>query len=421
MGDTKIDYQTSSRDQSKLIPKQGVINNRLSPEEKLKMQSSQFTLGCSPNEYFTNYNTEYYDKLPLQSGQRNECKDIKNKFLASKYIMGNDKVKWDTMNQREYTPKKLENNRYAARKQNTEFKSLKEDRDFRSEAMLSWNEKPLTNNKLSPERISELRGNHFKLSNGDDRDMNTKYKIDYVDPRLQKVNQNYISCNIDPRKYRESQWSMSGENKVVDFSTTYGRTMTPKKYSPNEGYSNAHLSTIKIGEDKNQPEDYKSAYVGDYGKRNLFDSNYYLHNEDKDMARSIRKNNSNSHLETFKGKGEYDTTMNHYYKYDEEEAKNARNKLSMEKKMKLKGSNYKLSEGDEFEKETSNKRDYVPYKLNKIERIQSGSRNNDSMGINQGLFDGQTTYNTEYTKKPLPVSDYEYFENYLKRRYKEFH
>jgi hypothetical protein len=248
--------------------------------------------------------------------------------------------------------------------------------------------------------------------------MNTVNKVDYKDPRLDK-NHNYGSYNIDPNRFRKSQWSINGGNDANYFNTTYSRTMTPKKISPQDLSNNANLRTsIQIGSDKLGQDDYQSVYTNNFGNRNLMNGDYYINSNDKKMVDNIKQFNKNSHLELLKGQGKYNTTMNEDYKYNPNAAKSAFNPLDPQARINLRGTHYQLGDNNEMEKETTNRRDYRVHPLSNFERITSGKRNFESMnmGNNNTIFEGETIYQTDYTKKPLPREDND-IDIYLYNKY----
>ena len=472
LGNTPVNYQTSSQAQSEMIPIKGRYDNRLTDEMKQKFRKSQFTLGSSKNDFSTDYNLEYYDKSSLNNkSNANELKAIREKLRGSNYDMGNDKltyisenagkytkpvlnydelkqtklqteentknlrsghfdlgnenIPWNTSNRDQFTPKKIDNNRYNSELNNLirqgNFQKSEENRDFKSETMDSYNKKPLANNRVSDEFRNNLRRNHFDIGdNNFNNDMNTVNKIDYKDPRLDK-NHSYGAIVLDPNKFRRSQWSINGGNDGNYFNTTYSRTMTPKKLLPQDLSNNANLKTsIQIGNDKLNQEDYQSVYTDNYGNKHLMDGNYYINNNDKKMADNIRKFNKNSHLELLKGQGNYNTTMNEDYKYNPNDAKNAYNPMDPQARINLRGTHYQLGDSNEMEKETSNRRDYRAFPLSNMERITSGKRNIESMNMGKGnnIFDATTIYQTDYTKKPLPREDNE-IDIYLFNKYEK--
>ena len=437
---------------------------------KQKLQRSQFTLGSSKNDFSTDYNLEYYDKSSLNNKSNlNELKAIREKLRGSNYDMGNDKltyisenagkytkpvldlnelkqsklqteentknlrsghfdlgkekVPWNSTNREIFTPKKIDNNRYNAELNSLiregHFQKSEENRDFKSETMDSYNKKPLTNNRVTDEFRNKLRSNHFDIGDkNSNNDMNTVNKIDYKDPRLDK-NYNYGGFNIDPNKFRKSQWSINGGNDGNYFNTTYSTVMTPKKILPQDLSNNANLRTsIQIGNDKLNENDYQSNYNDNYGNKKLLDGNYYINNNDKKMADNIKNFNKNSHLEILKGQGDYNTTMNEDYKYNPNDAKNAYNPMDPQARINLRGTHYSLGDNGEMEKETSNRRDYRAFPLTNMERITSGKRNIESMNMGTGnsIFDAATIYQTDYTKKPLPREDEE-IDMYLFKKY----
>ena len=471
LGTSPVNYQTSSQAQSESIPNDGKYhNNRLTEETKQRLRKSQFTLGTSKNDFSTGYNLEYYDKSNLnRSGSYNESKAIKEKLRGSDYELGNDKlnyisenagqftkpvlnldeikktkmqtdqntknlrsqhfdfgqekVPWNSVNREVFTPKKSDNNRYSSqlneliRKGN--FQKPEETRDFTSETQLSYSKKPLVNNSLSQEFKENLRRNHFDFGDKNYKgDVNTVNREDFKDPRLDK-NYTYGREQLDPYRFRRSQWSLAPQNGENYFNTTYSRTMTPKHLSPEDISNNANLHTsIQIGGDKLDKEDYKSVYDANFGNKNLMDGYYYINNSDKKIFDNIKKFNKNSHLELLQGKGDYNTTMNEDYKYNPNDAKSAYNPLNVEARNNLRTSHYQLGVNNEMEKVTSNRRDYIPYAPMKMERITSGKRNYESMGKdpNGNVFDANTIYQTDYTKKPMPKED-ENIDLYLYNKY----
>ena len=471
LGNTPVNYQTSSQAQNESIPNDGKYhNNRLTEENKQRLRQSQFTLGSSKNDFNTDYNLEYYDKSSFNNtGKNNESKAIKEKLRGSNYEIGNDKlnyisenagqftkpvlnydeikktkmqtevttknlrsqhfdfgqekVPWNSINREVFTPKKIDNNRYNSqlneliRKGN--IQKPEENRDFTSETMLSYGKKPLVKNSLSQEFKENLRRNHFNF--GDENykgDVNTVNREDFKDPRLDK-NYTYGRSQLDPYKFRKSQWSLAPQNGENYFNTTYSRTMTPKKLSPEDMSNNANLHTsIQIGGDKLNKEDYQSVYGTNFANKNLMDGNYYVNSNDKKIFDNIKKFNKNSRLELLQGKGDYNTTMNEYYKYNPTEAKSSFRPLNIEARNNLRGTHYQLGDNNEMEKETSNRRDYIAYAPLKMERITSGKRNYESMGKdpNGNVFDANTIYQTDYTKKPMPKED-ENIDLYLYNKY----
>ena len=466
-----MNYQTSAQAQSESIPKDGKYHsNRLTDEVKQRLRRSQFTLGTSKNDFSTGYNLEYYDKSSLnRSGSYNESKAIKEKLRGSDYELGHDKlnyisenagqftkpilnyeeikktkmqtdqntknlrsqhfdfgqekVPWNSVNREVFTPKKTDNNRYNSqlneliRKGN--FQKPEETRDFTSETMLSYSKKPLVNNSLSQEFKENLRRNHFDIGDNNYKgDVNTVNREDFKDPRLNK-DYSYGRQQLDPYRFRRSQWSLAPQNGENYFNTTYSRAMTPKKLSPEDTSNNANLRTsIQIGGDKMDKEDYQSVYDSNFGNKNLMDGNYYINNSDKKIFDNIKRFNKNSHFELLQGKGDYNTTMNDDYRYNPNDAKSAYSPLNVEARNNLRRTHYQLGVNNEMEKVTSNRRDYIPYPPLKMERITSGKRNYESMGKdpNGNVFDANTIYQTDYTKKPMPKED-ENIDLYLYNKY----
>ena len=362
LGNTPVNYQTSAQAQSQQIPNDGRYhNNRLTEETKQRLRKSQFTFGTSKNDFNTDYNLEYYDKSNLNNSTNyTESQKIKEKMRGADYKVGNDKlnyisenagqftkpvlnydeikkakiqtenttknlrsqhfdfgqekIPWKSVNREVFTPKKIDNNRY-----NTKMMELirkgniqkpEETRDFTSETMLSYSKKPLVNNSLSQEFKENLCRNHFDIGDNNYKNQaNTVNREDYKDPRLDK-NYSYDKSKLDPYRFRRSQWSLAPDNGENYFNTTYSRTMTPKKLSPEDISNNANLKTsIQIGGDKLDKEDYKSNYDFNFGNKNLMDGNYYINNSDKKLFDGIKQFNKNSHFELLQGQGDYKTTI----------------------------------------------------------------------------------------------------------------
>ena len=471
LGNSPVNYQTSYQADTEAIPNDGKYhNNRLAEETKQRLRQSQFTLGSSKNDFNTGYNLEYYDKSSFNNRSNlTESKAIKEKLRGSNYDVGSDKtnyvsenagqftkpvlnldeikktklltesttknlrsqhfdfgqekIPWQSMNREVFTPKKLDNNRYNSKMNELirrgNIQKPEETRDFTSETMLSYNKKPLVNNSMSQEFKENLRRNHFDIGDNNYKgEVNTVNREDFKDPRLDK-NYTYGKSQLDPYKFRKSQWSLAPQNGENYFNTTYSRTMTPKKLNKEDISNNANLHTsIQIGGDKLNKEDYQSVYDSNYGNKNLMDGNYYINNSDKKLFDNIKKFNKNSHIELLQGQGDYNTTMNEDYKYNPTDAKSAYNPLNEQARTNLRSSHYQLGINNEIEKETSNRRDYVAYTPLKMERITSGKRNYESMGKdpNGDVFDANTIYQTDYTKKPMPKED-ENFDLYLYNKY----
>ena len=256
------------------------------------------------------------------------------------FDFGQEKIPWNSINRSVYTPKKIDNNRYAKSELNElirkgNIEKPEESRDFTSETMLSYNKKPLINNSMSQEYKNNLRRNHFDIGDANYKEeANTVNRVDYKDPRLND-NYTYTKEKLDPNRFRSSQWSLGSEKGENYFNTTYLRTMTPKKLKPEDISNNANLRTsIQIGDNKMNKEDYKSVYVSNYENKNLMNGNYYINNSDKKIFDNIKTFNRKSHIEFLQGQGDYNTTMNEDYKYNPSQAKGAYNPLNVEARNK---------------------------------------------------------------------------------------
>ena len=457
LGNTPVNYQTSSQAQSEDIPPTMYLNTDANAEEiKTRLQKSHFILGNDNDNYTTKYNSEYFNKNPLMGDQnKEEYERISNKLKEThiapiseeinyesetqdKYrkpnlssgnnnlnnistaalqqshlSLGNQDVPWISSSRYYMTPKKSsENKRYiSTEKLQRSHISLSTDKDgrdgrnFKSEAMDSFVEFPikLSKNNLDPALKNNLRKEHFNFGNDDNSNNRiSSNRVDFQDPR---TNQRYVpklyQNEIDPQKYRKSNWTISNGDERDFFKSTYNNMMTPKK--PETKKTNIEVNTfkssIKIG--NSGPNDFLSEYKKKY---NDFILNLKNRNQDKKLMETIA-NIRRSHFDFGDNKNDYATTNNDTYKYNPKLAKAGRGKMDPNMKNNLMSSHYELGMGNDMETITSNRRDYRGYPGYKGNKIVEPNNSSHVFTRNTNVFEGESIYMSDYTEKPLPCPD----------------
>ena len=364
------------------------------------------------------YETETSDKYKKPDINYNDFANNKNQILIntaelqkSHLDLGSNGAPWISTNRYHFTPKKnLENKRYnmGRKLQTSNIGFNKEDRNFKSEAMEEFVEKsPLKNDIDKMIIMDNSRRNHFDI--GSDKDSlsnaNTANRLDYQDPRLNKNYQPTIKEKVSPEKYRKSNWTISNGDERDFFKSTYDQMMTPKQVVENKPVeSTTFKSSIKIGSDNCDKNDFQSEY-----KRNFEEKKTSQNQKDADEINEVIYNIKNSHFKLGEGKNSYDTTTGEAFKYDKENAKNGRGQLDPNLKRELMSSHYELGVDNKRETMTSNRRDYVDYKLKHVNKSYAG--NNTVSSVNFGnerlhnKFNAETIYMSDYTEKPLPVEE----------------
>ena len=469
LGDSKLNYQTSSQAQNEDIPTKIYQKTDGNLEDnKTRLQRSHFVFGNDFNDYITKYSSEYYDKNPLRNKKNKNKSDfelIANKlkethiapiseeinyetetqdkyrkpnisiseFLNNKtnqtinttklqkshLKFGRHQVPWISTSQYFLTPKKnnTKNSRYSSneelQKSHIALSKDKDGRNFTTENMDSYVEFPLNFNKnsIDVDLKNNLRRSHFKLGSEDNSNNRiTSNRIDYQDP---KQNKNYLpklfKNKIDPQKFKRSNWTISNGDERDFFKSTYNQMMTPKQPEINiKPEINTFKSSIKIG-GKANPEDFQSEYKNKF--HNKLRMNLNADSEYKKLMETIA-NIRRSHFNFGDNKNDYGTTNNESYQYDPNMAKLGRGKLNENLKNNLRSSHYELGMGNDMEKMTSNRRDYRGYPGyvgNK--RVEPDNSSNIFKG-KKNIFEGETIYMSDYTEKPLPNPD-ETFPDYL--------
>jgi hypothetical protein len=455
LGNTPVNYQTSSQAQSEEIPLENYLNTDGNADEiKNRLQKSHFILGNDNNNYTTKYISEYYNKNPLLkdknkeeyerisnklkethiapisdeinyesetqdkyrkpnlSSSNNNLNNISTAALQQSHLsLGNQDVPWISSSRYYMTPKKsTENKRYISteklQRSHLSLSMDKDGRNFKSEAMDSFVEYPLnlSRNNLDPVLKNNLRKEHFNFGNEDDPNNRiSSNRVDFQDPR---TNQRYVpklhQNEIDPQKYRKSNWTISNGDERDFFKSTYNNMMTPKKPEIKKNIEvNTFKSSIKIG--NNGPGDFLSEYKKKYNDNKLL-LNLKNSSKDKKMMETIA-NIRRSHLDFGDNKNDYSTTNNDTYQYNPKLAKAGRGKIDENLKNDLMSSHYELGMGNNMETITSNRRDYRGYPGYIGSRKAEHDNSSHVFLRNRNIFEGESIYMSDYTEKPLPCPD----------------
>ena len=456
LGNTPIDYKTSSDALNESIPKNiryNTDNNYI--DNKTNLQRSHFILGNQNNDYITKYSSEYYNKIPLlNNNNKNELELISNKLKEthitplsqeinydsetkdkfrepninipdiinnkknlkintsklqeSHLSLGKQEVPWITSNRYYLTPKNnIENKRYLSteklQKSHDIFPNDKNEKNYKSETMASYVEMPLNFNRNSIDLNlkNNLRREHFTFGNEDNINKISSNRMDFQDPRNNKNYMPFLKKDLDIQKFRRSNWTISNGDERDFFKSTYNQMMTPKKPEVNKANEiTTFKSSIKIGENTNDPKDYLSEY------KNKFDDNKLKINlnnkkEDKKLMETIA-NIRKSHLNFGDNKNDYYTTTGETYKYDPKLAKEGRGELNKKLKDNLMDSHYELGMGNDIEKTTSNRRDFRSYPGFIANKKVEADNSSHIFNRNRNVFEGESIYMSDYVEKPLP-------------------
>ena len=469
LGDTPLNYMTSSQEQNESIPKKIIYDPKNKNENlKTKFQNSNFQFGNEENDYISDYKSKYIDKSKM-SNLNNEYKElIKNKNkktsivtgedlidynteTSSKYIkpnvnysqilkeknnltintkelqkdhiglFGNNPLSYSTTNRALFTPK-YENNRYNKNIINPNLQNSHiflgrnddEKNVYQSEFMSSFGKKPILSNSFDIEKLRNLRASHFQLGNDFSIDnMNTVNKKDFQDPKFCKNYLLYKQTNkIDPLKYQKSNWSISaGEEN--DYKSAYAKMMTPKPVSKmnnnilNKGRLQTFKSSIIIGSGDNK-DNYLSEYKKHYNKGLIY--NFDEDKKNKENINLITNFIKNSHVNFGDNKNDYITTNNKNYRYDSDSAKKGRGILDSALLGNLRCSHYEIGDKNAQMEQTSNRRDYKAYPEYKNENVAANVIKTSSSvklgNIYQNRFKGESIYMSDYTEKQLPNDDF---------------
>ena len=454
LGNYPTNYETSMGSQSVSIPKK--ITYKFDDSlNKIKLQKTNFILGNDKNEYTTKYSSEYFNKIPFLKNNNNEIEMISNKLkethiappittkinyeseAQSKFkkplinesnqakintaalqkshlSLGSNTIPWISTNRYFLTPKNIsttDNKRYnydtKIRESNIVFSQEKEHPNFRTENMDSYGEIPLTfeQNKLDINLKNNLRKEHFSFGNEDHP--NNRISLNQINYRNPNLYNNYRPMNLknilDINKLRKSNWTISNGDERNFFKSSYELAMTPKKPEIKEKKEiNTFKSSVIIGRECQQGQ-----YISEY-KKNFLDGklgiNLKSFSQDKKLLETIN-NIRKSHFKLGDSKNDYLTISHDAYKYNPVLAKEGRGKLNDKLKNNLINSHYELGLGNEREKYSSNRRDYISYPNFKVNKKIEKNKESSVFHRDRNIFEGESIYMSDYIEKKIPEPD----------------
>ena len=186
------------------------------------------------------------------------------------------------------------------------------------------------------------------------------------------------------------------------YKTAYDRAHTPKKVEKKiVSDNNSFKSSFNIT--GNGPMCYQTDY-----RANYIPLNNKLDPKEKKIISDTIKTIKKSHFDLGDMGNDYNTIMSSSYKFNPEDAKNAKGILDKKLLNDLRSTHYILGD-DNVVKQTTQRRDYIPYNLN--ENLCNKPLLQDShfnLGDQNNLkFDGETIYMSDYVPKDLPPDENE--------------
>ncbi len=443
LGDDKNPYQTSSMAQSEGIENVGKCYPSLDEAAKNDLRKSHFILGNFEPNYNTTFRREYYDKSNLFPKDNLDFKNIERKLRSQNYELGTDKpdyisetaakytkpdmnlnkngpnrvstamlqqshyvfgtnnAPWVTTHRRAFTPKKAFTKMANKNLSKTNFVLGDDEPTIKSVNEEVYIRHPLQNNPMDKKLLNDLRTHHFEFGKDDVPNQHvTQNQITYQNPNINGKR----APSMDNRALRETHWALGDKGQELPdmYKTSYERAHTPKKADNKIAKNNATLqSSFSIN--GNGPMVYQTDY-----RANYIPLNNKINPNDKKNIGDIIKTIKNSHFNLGNMKNDYNTVMDSSYKFDPKTAKNARGILDSKLINDLRATHYKLGQ-DNFANQTTQRRDYVPYKIDNNGMKKRGfQETNFKLGeLNNNRLEGQTIYMTDFVPKDLPKDENE--------------
>ena len=443
LGDDINPYQTSSMAQSEGIENAGRCNPSLDQKAKNDLRNSHFIFGNFDPNFNTTFRTEYYDKSKLIPKDNIDFKNIERKLRAQNYELGTDKpdyisetaakytkpnmdlnkngpnrvstamlqqshyvfgtsnAPWNTTHRRAFTPKRADTKMITKNLTKTNFVLGDDEPTIKSVNEEVYVKHPLQHNPMDKKLLNDLRSHHFEFGKDEVPNQHvTQNQITYQNPNTKFKR----APSLDNQALRETHWVMGDKAQELPdmYKTSYDRAHTPKKADLNIVKNNATLkSSFNIN--GNGPMVYQTDY-----RANYIPLNNKLDPNDKKHIGDLIKTIKNSHFNLGEMKNDYNTVMDSSYKFDPNSAKNARGILDRKLINDLRATHYKLGQ-DVFANQTTQRRDYVPYKVggNPIKKKGFQETNFKLGDLNNIKFEGQTIYMTDFIPKDLPKDENE--------------
>ena len=402
-GNFEPNYNTTFRrefyNKSSSLPKNKV--DFFNIERKLRTQNFQF--GTDKPDYLSETAAKYI--IPSSNFEENKQNKVSTAMLQqSHYVFGNHNVPWNTTNRREFTPKKADITRGTKDLTRTNFilgddkptiKSVNEDTFVRH---------PLQKNQIDKKLLNDLRSHHFEFGRDEVPNQHvTQNQITYKNPNIYN-NKSQFKPLLDNQLLRQTHWSMGDKAQELPdmYDSTYNRAHTPKKVEK-KFVKNANTFKSSFSINGNGPMVYQTDY-----RANYIPLSNHINPKEKKIVDDVIKTIKNSHFNLGEMKNDYNTVMDSSYKFDPKAAKLAKGELDKKLLNDLRATHYKLGQ-DNFRNQTTQRRDYVPYKVGINNNKKKGfQETNFKLGeLNNNKLEGQTIYMTDFVPKDLPPDENE--------------
>ena len=444
LGDDKNNYQTSSMAQSDGIENAGKCTNPLNQQTKNELRRSHFVFGNFDPNFNTTFRSEYYDKSKALSGRnKTDFQSIERKLRSqnfefgtdkpdylsetaakyiippidkdgnkqkvstamlqqSHYVFGTSNAPWNTTHRREFTPKKADNQKYTKDLTRTNFVLGDDKPTIKSVNEEVYIKHPLQKNEMDKKLLNDLRTHHFEFGKDDVPNQHvTQNQLTYRDPNIYPDNAKFRPI-LDNQLLRETHWSMGDKAQELPdmYNSTYNRAHTPKKAEKKlVKDNNSFKSSFNIC--GNGPMVYQTDY-----RANYIPLNNKMDPKEKKIIDDTIKTIKNSHFDLGDMGNDYNTVMSNSYKFNPEEAKNAKAVLDRKLLNDLRSTHYSLGD-DNIVKQTTQRRDYIPYNVkgNLASKPMLQNTHFNLGDQNNNKFEGETIYMSDYVPKELPPDE----------------
>ena len=445
LGDDKNQYQTSSMAQNDGIENAGLCTNPLNQQVKNELRKSHFVFGNFDPNYNTTFRSEYYDKskalprsysdfqsierklrsqnfefgtdkpdylsetaakyiIPKLDNENNKQNKVSTALLQqSHYVFGTSNVNWNTTHRREFTPKKADNQKYTKDLTRTNFILGDDKPTIKSVNEEVYIRHPLQSNNMDKKLLNDLRSHHFEFGKDDVPNQHvTQNQLTYQNPNIYNDNQRFRPL-LDNQLLRQTHWAMGDKSQELPdmYNSAYNRAHTPKKIEKRViNDNNSFKSSFNIN--GNGPMIYQTDY-----RANYIPLNNKIDPREKKIIDDTIKTIKNSHFDLGDMGNDYNTVMSSSYKFNPIDAKNAKGVLDTKLLNDLRSTHYRLGDDDNIVKQTTQRRDYIPYNVSRSmadkPMLQSSHFNLGDQNNNK--FDGQTIYMSDYVPKELPPDE----------------
>ena len=316
-------------------------------------------------------------------------------------VFGTNNVPWTATHRRAFTPKKAFTKMANKNLSKTNFVLGDDEPTIKSVNEEVYVKHPLQANPMDKKLLNDLRTHHFEFGKDEVPNQHvTQNQLTYQNPNINGKR----APSIDNRALRETHWALGDKGQELPdmYKTSYERAHTPKKVDHKINQNNATLqSSFNIN--GTGPMVYQTDY-----RANYIPLNNKINPNDKKHIGDIIKTIKNSHFNLGNMKNDYNTVMDSSYKFDPKTAKNARGILDSRLINDLRATHYKLGQ-DTFNNQTTQRRDYIPYKLGANTNKKKGfQETNFKLGdLNNNKLEGQTIYMTDFVPKDIPKDENE--------------